>query len=141
MSRIAVASAFTWASPWAATIPALGVGDGPPGIALIPSPVERLGGDAQLDDEIIRQILQFDLAALFLPELDQRRLVGAHDDTSVRGAADPTRTAYRELDRDNPKTTHGRAGSNPLALPVLPSLSSSTTYATTTTLPRIFVTQ
>src|SRR5271165_4263037 len=24
-----------------------------------------------------------------------------------RGAADPTRTAYRKLDRDNPKTTHG----------------------------------
>ncbi len=51
-----------------------------------------------------------------------------------RGAADPTRTAYRKLDRDNPKTTHGRAGPNPLALPVLPSLPSSTTYATTTTL-------
>src|SRR5208337_972085 len=58
-----------------------------------------------------------------------------------RGAADPTRTAYRKLDRDNPKTTHGRAGSNPLALPVLPSLPSSTTCATTTTLPRIVVTQ
>ena len=58
-----------------------------------------------------------------------------------RGAANPTRTAYRKLDRDNPKTTHGRAGSNPLALPVLPSIPSSTTYATTTTLPRIVVTQ
>ena len=56
-----------------------------------------------------------------------------------RGAADPTRTAYRKLDRDNPKTTHGRAGSNPLALPVLPSLSRSITYAIT--LPRIVVTQ
>ena len=56
-----------------------------------------------------------------------------------RGAADPTRTAYRKLDRDNPKTTHGRAGSNPVALPLLPSLPNSTTYATT--LPRILVTQ
>ncbi len=48
-----------------------------------------------------------------------------------RGAADPTRTAYRKLDRDNPKTTHGCAGSNPVALPVLPSLPGSITYAIT----------
>jgi hypothetical protein len=42
-----------------------------------------------------------------------------------RCAADSTRTAYRKLDRDNPKTTHGRAGSNPVALP---SPLSSTPY-------------
>src|SRR5271169_325410 len=52
-----------------------------------------------------------------------------------RGAANPTRTAYRKLDRDDPKTTHGRAGPNPHALPVLPSL------ATTTAPSRIVVTQ
>lgn len=37
-----------------------------------------------------------------------------------RGAADPTRTTCRELDRDNPPKAHGRAGENPHALPVLP---------------------
>ena len=56
-----------------------------PGIALVPGPVERLGGDAQLDDEVAAQILWLGLAALFLPEPDQRRLVRAHDDP----ASDP----------------------------------------------------
>jgi SRSO17 transposase len=52
-----------------------------------------------------------------------------------RGAADPTRAAYRKLDRNNPTTAHGRAGSNPHALSVLPS------HASTTALSRIIVTQ
>ena len=34
--------------------PALDVGDGAPGVALVPGSVERLGGDAELDDEIVR---------------------------------------------------------------------------------------
>ncbi len=78
-----------------------------------------------------------------IPPSGPRRRQTSHISTRPRprGAADPTRTAYRKLDRDNPKTTHGRAGPNPLALPVLPSLPSSTTYATTTTLSRIVVTQ
>ena len=71
--------------------PALDVGDCPPSIALVPGPVQRLGGDAELDDEIAGQILRLGLAALFLPEPDQRRLVCAHDDPSVR-AADETTT-------------------------------------------------
>jgi SRSO17 transposase len=58
-----------------------------------------------------------------------------------RGAADPTRTAYRKLNRDDPKKTHSRARPNPRALPVLPSLANSTIHATTTTLSRIIVTQ
>ena len=57
-----------------------------PGVALIPGPVERLGGDAELDDEIVAQILRLDLAALFLPQPDQRGFVGAHDDPGVRAA-------------------------------------------------------
>jgi SRSO17 transposase len=52
-----------------------------------------------------------------------------------RGAADPTRAAHRKLDRDNPKTAHGRAGSYPHALSVLPS------HSTKTALSRIVVTQ
>ena len=67
--------------------PALDVGDDPPRVALVPGPVERLGGDAELDDEIVAQILRLGLAALFLPQPDQRRLVRAHDDPGV-GAAD-----------------------------------------------------
>ncbi len=52
-----------------------------------------------------------------------------------RGAADPTRAAHRKLDRNNPTTTHGRAGPNPDPLPVLPS------HSTKTALSRIVVTQ
>ena len=54
--------------------PALNVRYGPPSIALVPSPVQRLGGDAQLDDKVVAQILWLGLPALFLPEPDQRRL-------------------------------------------------------------------
>jgi hypothetical protein len=43
-----------------------------------------------------------------------------------RGAANPTRTAYRKFDRHDPKTTHGRAGPNPHALPVSPNLAAMT---------------
>ena len=57
-----------------------------PGIALVPGPVERLGGDAELDDEILAEILRLGLAALFLPQPDQRGLVRAHDDPRVRAA-------------------------------------------------------
>jgi len=38
-----------------------------------------------------------------------------------RGAADPTRTTRRELDRDDPPKAHGRPGANTHPLPVLPS--------------------
>ena len=46
-----------------------------------------------------------------------------------RGAADPTRAARRELDRDHPTTADGRAGPKPLALPVLPSDPTKTTLS------------
>jgi hypothetical protein len=56
---------------------ALDVGDDAPGVALVPSKVERLSGDAELDDEIAAQIFRLGLAALFFPQADQRRLVPA----------------------------------------------------------------
>ena len=66
--------------------PALDVGDDAPGVALVPGTVERLGGDAELDDEIVAQIFRLGLAALFLPQPDQRGFVAAHDDPGVRAA-------------------------------------------------------
>jgi hypothetical protein len=63
--------------------PALHVRDHAAGVALVPGPVERLSGDAELDDEIVRQVSGFDLATLFLPQPNQRRLVWAHDDPGV----------------------------------------------------------
>jgi SRSO17 transposase len=52
-----------------------------------------------------------------------------------QGAADPTRTTHRKLDRDHPTTAHSRPCPKPLALPVLPS------HATTTALSGAIVTQ
>jgi hypothetical protein len=37
--------------------PALDVFDGLPGIALIPAPIERFGGDPELDKEVLREVL------------------------------------------------------------------------------------
>jgi hypothetical protein len=66
--------------------PALDVGYGTLRVPFVPVPVQRFSGDAELDDEIIAEILWLALAALFPPEADQRRLVRAHDDPSVRAA-------------------------------------------------------
>jgi hypothetical protein len=66
--------------------PALDVADDPSGIALIPSSVKRLGGDAELDDEFVAAVLGLSLAALFFPQPDERRFVRAHDDPGVRSA-------------------------------------------------------
>src|SRR5271163_3935523 len=64
--------------------PALTVGDRVPGVVLIPASVQRLGDDAQLDNEVIAEVHRFDFATLLLPEPDQRRLVAAHNDPRVR---------------------------------------------------------
>jgi hypothetical protein len=47
--------------------PALNVRDGLPGITLVPPAIEVLGREAKLDDQVGREVLRPDLAALFLP--------------------------------------------------------------------------
>ncbi len=42
--------------------------DRPPGGAFVPGPVEVLGGEAELDDEVAGEVLRSELAALFLPQ-------------------------------------------------------------------------
>jgi hypothetical protein len=61
--------------------------DRPPGVALVPDPIEVLGGEAELDDEVAGEILRAGLAALFLPQADQGLLVLPHDDPGI-GATD-----------------------------------------------------
>jgi hypothetical protein len=41
------------------------------GVSLVPAPVEVLGDQAELDDQIIGEIVRFDLAALFAPQTNQ----------------------------------------------------------------------
>jgi hypothetical protein len=66
--------------------PALDVLDDASGIAFVPLAIELLGHQPELDDQVGRQVLRSDLAALFLPEADQGLFVLAHNDAGV-GAA------------------------------------------------------
>jgi hypothetical protein len=54
---------------------------------LVPDPIERLGHQTELDNEVAGQVFGLGLAALFAPEAEQGDgLVVAHDDAGV-GAA------------------------------------------------------
>ena len=53
--------------------PTLDPGEDLAGVAFEPVAVEGLGHDAELDDEVARQVLGFDLAPLFAPEADAGR--------------------------------------------------------------------
>ncbi len=66
--------------------PLLDIGNDLPGIGLVPAPIEVLGGQPQLDDEVARQVLGLHFPALFPPQPHQRGLVIPHDDPGVRAA-------------------------------------------------------
>jgi hypothetical protein len=55
--------------------PLLNGGDRLSGAALVPGPVEVFRGDAELHDEIVREILWRDLTALFPPQANEVVLV------------------------------------------------------------------
>jgi hypothetical protein len=65
------------------------------GVQLEPMAIELLGGDAELDDEVGREVLRLDLAAFLLPEPDKRGFIVAHDDSRVSAANKPP-AAVRE---------------------------------------------
>jgi hypothetical protein len=66
--------------------PALDVGYGTLSVPFVPVPIQRFSGDAQLDNEIVAEMLWLALAALFPPKADQRRLVPTHDYPGIRAA-------------------------------------------------------
>jgi hypothetical protein len=80
------------------------------GVLFVPPPVQRLGHRAKLDQEVARQVLGVDLASLFIPKPDQRRLVLPHDDPGVR----PTYERAAMSDRLASKRAH----------PILPANAS-----------------
>ena len=53
--------------------PALDVYDDLVGIAFEPTPIELFRDRPELDDEVVREVLGFDLAALLTPEPDECR--------------------------------------------------------------------
>jgi hypothetical protein len=65
---------------------ALNRGNRLPGLALVPGPVQMLGDDPELDDEVAGQVLGLGLAALSPPQLQEGLFVPAHDDPRVRAA-------------------------------------------------------
>ncbi len=56
------------------------------GIALEPVPIEGLGCEPELDDEVSGQVLGLDLAALFPPKVAEGAFVFTHNDPSIRTA-------------------------------------------------------
>ena len=66
--------------------PMLDAFDGLPGIALVPEPVEVLGHEPQLDDQVAGEVLWLGLAPLLAPEPGEGGLVVPHDDAGVRAA-------------------------------------------------------
>src|SRR5262249_16745538 len=70
-----------------------------PGIAFVPKAVEGLGHKAELDDEVVGQVLRLGLAAFLAPEAAQCGLIVAHYNPGVR-AADEGTAALVTLCRD-----------------------------------------
>ena len=71
--------------------PALNGLDALPGVALVPSPIERFSRQPELNDEVAGQVLRFDFAPFLSPEAEQGGFVVAHDDPGI-GAADEAPT-------------------------------------------------
>ena len=63
--------------------PPLDRGDDLAGLALKPEPIESLGHDAELHDQIPREVLRLRLAALLPPKAEQGGFVVAHDDPGI----------------------------------------------------------
>jgi hypothetical protein len=59
----------------------------------VPGPVQFFGDAAELNNEILAEVLRLDLASLLPPEPEEPRLVVAHDDPGV-GAADEGASFY-----------------------------------------------
>jgi hypothetical protein len=51
--------------------PLLNICNEPPGIGLVPAPVELLRSEAELHNQIARQVLRIGFAALFAPQPQQ----------------------------------------------------------------------
>src|SRR3954464_10459487 len=62
----------------------LDVVDRHPAVALIPSAVQLLCDDAELDDKVAGQILGFALTAFLSPQTHQVSLIVSHDDACIR---------------------------------------------------------
>jgi hypothetical protein len=60
------------------------------GVGLVPAPIEVLGSQAQLHQEIARKVLRLELAPLLPPQPDEGSFIIAHDNAGVRAAYEVT---------------------------------------------------
>ena len=65
---------------------ALDVPDCLAGILLIPESIQGFGDQAELHQEVAREVLRLGLSTFFPPEAHQGRLIGPHNDPSIRTA-------------------------------------------------------
>ena len=86
--------------------PALDVFDGLARISLEPFAIEVLGHAAELDDEVAREVLRLDLSPLFVPKVDERRFIAAHDDPSIRTADEGAAVKTARLSRNFNSLSH-----------------------------------
>jgi hypothetical protein len=70
--------------------PPLDVPDGVASVALVPTSVELLSDGAELDDQIVREVLRLNLAALLARQANEVDFVVAHDHPGVRAADETT---------------------------------------------------
>src|ERR1035437_7702029 len=94
------------------------------GVAFIPVPIELLGDEAQLDDQLAREVCRLDFAALFAPKAEQGGFVAPHNDPGV-GAADAVtttgrtrRTSRRKRHRVAPVLCKPMPGVSSIAMPL-----------------------
>src|SRR6516164_5940748 len=70
-----------------------------PGIGLVQPSVQIFGGNAKLDNEIVRKVFWLCFTTFFAPQPEQGGLIVPHDDPSVRAAdeiaAVPSRCPHR----------------------------------------------
>jgi hypothetical protein len=64
-----------------------------PGIGLIPVPVQLLGRNTKLNNEIAREVFGLDFTPLFLPQPEEGGLIGTHNDPSIRPADEVATTS------------------------------------------------
>jgi hypothetical protein len=60
------------------------------GFGFVPAPVEILGSKAELDKEIVGEILRLNLAAFLSPEPQQGDFIVPHNNPSIRAADERT---------------------------------------------------
>jgi hypothetical protein len=82
-----------------------------PGIGRVPVPIEVVGHDPELDNEIARQVFEFDLAPRLPPQAEEGLFIIAHDDPGVRAA--DKRTTARSSRSHRTFLCHDRFSLNP----------------------------